>query len=170
MTTIFRITLRSNLTETSMPGRSESHFGGMAELVSHVCKAFADCQAVVFEVQGFGQEKWPVDVATDLSVVVEQLPSVLARLRRGDPAVELDFYEQGVERVVCFESRADDGLTVSCLSSSAHWQPNPAEYSCPRSEIISMLSGVLDCFAMWTRVIFPKVDEYPPFAEWVCGE
>ena len=49
-----------------------------------------------FIVSGFGQARWPVDVRTDLCVLLEQLPSALLALA-SDAPFEIDFYEQGIQ-------------------------------------------------------------------------
>lgn len=54
-----------------------------------------------FLVDGFGQSGWAVDVSYDLSSVIEQLPTAINALEQND-SVRIDFYGQGVERVLTF--------------------------------------------------------------------
>ena len=52
---------------------------------------------------------WPVDVLTDLPVVIEQIPDFLRFLRKPNSEIfVLDFYEQGLERQI--EVRQSNGI------------------------------------------------------------
>lgn len=59
-----------------------------------VCVAFGDTGAFDLRVSGFGGERWPVDVATDLATILVQLPEALAASSHGQ-ALSLNFFEQG---------------------------------------------------------------------------
>ncbi|WP_159046224.1 hypothetical protein [Streptomyces sp. MMG1121] len=93
-----------------------------------------DCR---FHVAGFGQDPWPVNVSYDLSSVIEQLPRARASLRRRDRA-QIDFYGQGIERVITF-APAGDRITLTCTSRTG-WIPDPATETARRSDIEHMLA------------------------------
>lgn len=69
----------------------------LVQLIAAQCRALARTRGVTFLVGGFGQDHWPVDVETDLAVVIEQLPRATSDLReRGcslrwspNPAIEV---------------------------------------------------------------------------------
>lgn len=67
-----------------------------------------------FVVSGFGQEKWPVSVDTDLPIFLEQLPDLLKSIE-SRKNFRLDFYEQGVERYLSF-ILSDAEYSISCIS------------------------------------------------------
>ena len=69
-------------------------------LVDRVCELLAEDGGVFFDVSGFGEEQWNVDVATDLATILVQVPEMYAWSSDADAAsvFHLDFYEQGVER------------------------------------------------------------------------
>jgi hypothetical protein len=125
--------MRSGRDEVAVRGSGE-----LAVVLSTICRWLARHGVVLFEVGGFGQVRWPVDVAVDLAVVAEQVPAVLEglALRR---TVDLDFYEQGIQRLLTFEPADNDQLKVSCRSGTA-WTPIPDEYLQLRSEVLEMFA------------------------------
>jgi hypothetical protein len=68
-------------------------------IVGHVTTILEELGTVSFLVEGFGDDRWPVDVGTDLCVVLEQLPDLWAWLSEDrKECFELDFFEQGMAR------------------------------------------------------------------------
>lgn len=75
-----------------------------------MCDVLESQRALRFVVE-WGDQPWSVDVRTDLSVVLEQLPGVFQGLMVG--GFTLSFFEQGLERDLAFQRK---GATwdVSC--------------------------------------------------------
>jgi hypothetical protein len=83
----------------SKGGRTyDPELDNITSVLTDICEALAEEGSVRFVVDGFGQDPWPVDVRTDLPVVIEQVPAVLKALRSGF-STSLGFYEQGIQRV-----------------------------------------------------------------------
>ena len=109
------------------------------------CERLADDGRATFAVSGFGDDRWPVDVWADLSVLLEQLPAALTAAASGAAEFALDFYEQGVERRVDFR-RAGEVYVMRCVSS-LDWQPADGEEPIRRDTLVDMLDAVLAEFA-----------------------
>lgn len=136
-------------------------------VMSEICQSLARAGVVHFEVSGFGQPKWPVDVSTDLAVVAEQLPEVLAGLGRSEGEVALDFYEQGIQRLLSFERAGVDDVRVTCRSGQLGWDPDPHEHVVKRRELVRMLCTLGDEFANVARIECPLAASHPAFRAWL---
>lgn len=133
-------------------------------ILSDVCHALEGQAELV--ISGFGQERWPVDVGTDLTVLLEQLPSVIRLISTGESA-ELDLYEQGIERVLVF-APADEWCDISC-EGRRRWQPNPSVERMKRADIAEMLAAVRDGFMRLLRSSAPELAEHPWVVSWLRG-
>ncbi len=79
-----------------------------------ICDALEESNVVRFRVEGFGSP-WPVDVRTDLLIVLEQLSELLKFLNSPESTIGyLDFYEQGIERRLVFRKLEDDLVKLNC--------------------------------------------------------
>ena len=96
-----------------------------------------------FVVSGFGQDPWPVDVQTDLPVFLEQLPQIL-RAIHDKTVVEIDFYEQGIERSIALSP--DGESYVAVCTSGTTWQPNPSTERIDREDLEEMLTAAKEVF------------------------
>ena len=119
-----------------------------------------------FVVSGFGQDLWPVDIRTDLCVLLEQLPGSLVAISSG-AHFEIDFYEQGVERKIEF-SPEDNGYVATCLSYGK-WQPNPAAEHVESNSLARMLIAVRDEFIEFMRCACPDLVLHPWVQSWLQG-
>jgi hypothetical protein len=117
-----------------------------------------------FIVSGFGQDRWPVDIGVDLPVLLEQLPDVLIALESKQTAI-IDFYEQGIERVISFSFRL--GICVATCTSNTSWQPSVA------SEIVEkpveMLLDVRNEFMRAFSAAAPSLVDHPWVIHWLIG-
>ena len=120
-----------------------------------------------FVVSGFGQDRWPTDVRTDLLVLLEQLPGALHTLASGAP-FEIDFYEQGIQRKVVF-TPAEDAYLAKCLSYGT-WEPNPAVERIERDSLEAMLVMLREQFMRLLRMASPDLAEHPWIQSWLRGE
>lgn len=136
------------------------------DVMSAACRCLSNSGRVTFDVGGFGQPKWPVDVAVDLAVVAEQVPRVLLGLMCRDRNVELDFYEQGIQRLLSFEPVEDDRIRVTCRSGSDGWTPDPDEYVSSVSDLVRMLNDFARKFEKIVSELCPSIAYNASFREW----
>ncbi|WP_198144229.1 hypothetical protein [Parafrankia sp. EUN1f] len=133
-----------------------------ASLVTAACCLLGetDCR---FRIHGFGCSEWPVDVAYDLSVFMEQLPELLegVRLRR---RTEIDLYSQGIERTLEFVPRGEL-VEIHCLSRT-DWMPNPSVEVPGGSALEAMLTGLAADFVASLTVIGSHMAGMKPFSSW----
>ena len=104
-----------------------------------------------------------MDVATDLPVLLEQLPDAIQRARRNEE-FELDLYEQGVERRLIF-SPVDGDYAVACESMSG-WIPSVGAERVDKRVLLQMLTSVRDGFVEATRTSLPNLAVDPWFRRW----
>jgi len=128
------------------------------------------CQAVgersEFLVSGFGEERWPVDVKTDLPVFLEQLPSVLRAVHEG-VAIDIDFYEQGIERSIALQPAK--GKYLATCKSRTRWQPDPAIEEIPAEELAGMLLSAREAFMRAFTDMAPQLSSHPWIRQWLRG-
>lgn len=131
-------------------------------LVMDACELLreTDCR---FHVAGFGQDPWPVDISYDLSSVIEQLPQARTALRRKQRA-RIDFYGQGVERVITFDPDGEQ-ITMSCTTQTA-WIPDPATETASLADVEGMLAALARDFRRALDRACPDVAARDPFAQW----
>jgi len=134
-------------------------------ILSDVCFALDGYGS--FHISGFGDSAWPLDIATDLCVFLEQLPAALAAIQRGDPA-ELDLYEQGVERKLEIQCSRDH-CVVTCASYGS-WVPVYATEELERHVLIGMLSEVRSQFMGAFERVAPALVAHPWVRDWLEGK
>lgn len=120
-----------------------------------------------FKVSGFGQKSWPVTIGTDFAVFLEQLPELIQAVSSGMPA-EIDFYEQGIERVLTLSPKLETYI-ISC-SSRTSWQPDPQNEHVDQASLILMLSKVQDEFIGFLSAAAPDLIEHPWVKIWINGK
>jgi hypothetical protein len=135
----------------------------VTSLLCDACELLDETRQAQFVVSGFGQDPWPVDVHTDLPVVVEQIPTVLEALSRGEPAV-LGFYEQGIGRILSIAPQGVD-VTIEC-SSTTNWRPTPESIRMPTHELVTLLEQFLDGFVDLVRQRCPDLVDHAWFRSW----
>jgi hypothetical protein len=120
-----------------------------------------------FVISGFGQDPWPVDVRTELTVLLEQLPDALDALQSHAP-FELDFYEQGLQRKITFAPLGTDYL-ASC-QSYGNWQPAAVVERIDSASLFLTLMAVQREFMRFLRQSFPGLARHPWVQEWIRDE
>jgi hypothetical protein len=133
-------------------------------ILMDVCRAIAAQSE--FVVSGFGQERWPVDVETDLPVFLKQLPSALHAVQDG-VTTEIDFYEQGIERVIALEPA--DGKYLATCTSQTRWQPIPTVEEIPGEELEEMLLTAREAFMRTLAAAAPELHSHPWVLQWLRG-
>jgi len=123
-----------------------------------------DCR---FEMSGFGKDSWGMNVSYDLSVVLEQLPELLAGLRAGERA-EIDFYSQGVERMLYFDRQGAD-VVIRCVSKLDPGPP-PAVEVARYEELLEMFVTLASEFAASLEMTGSRFAAMEPFVSWRAGK
>lgn len=120
-----------------------------------------------FMVSGFGQEKWPVDVGTDLSILLEQLPDVISAINSRRPT-EINFYEQGVERNIVFVPSGEN--YIATCESQTMWQPSPETIVIHNTVLKEMLVSVQFTFMIGLEKLSPSLPKHKWILEWLMAE
>ncbi|WP_442602925.1 hypothetical protein [Paenibacillus sp. KN14-4R] len=142
----------------------ELELDDVVAIIISICEVFESSEIVSFFVSGFGQEKWPVDCRTDLATIIEQIPNVLEKIRKGKYSFQLDFYEQGIERQLLFEE--DSSLVkVTCVSRT-NWIPNPSTIHMERDEVLTMFESLYKNFLEYSQVLCIDLTKNPLMADW----
>ncbi|MBK6686014.1 MAG: hypothetical protein IPG45_16190 [Deltaproteobacteria bacterium] len=144
----------------------DSELHDVNTIIMDVCRSLGDSNAFAFRVSGFGDLHWPVDVATDLATVLEQLPGALLGLRQG-LAFQIDFFEQGVQRRLEFEPEGSR-YHVICLSGT-EWRPNPPFEFVDAKALDAMLRAVGQAFVASTKNLLPDTAAHPWFVAYASG-
>jgi len=156
------ISLIENKTIPNLPGKNyDPELDDIRSILIDVCEALSNY--VQFNVSGFGQDNWPVDVATDLAVFLEQLPYFMIAISAGEN-FELQFYEQGIERSIFF-SRDRDDYIATCVSHTA-WIPNPNSEKMSWSLLLALIYEIKKEFVFYVKFFFPKLHSHSWFEEW----
>jgi hypothetical protein len=130
-------------------------------LLHDLCGALDEAGEVRFVVE-FAGERWPTDVRTDLSTVLEQLPVAARTLCN---AFEVDFFEQGLERTLHFKG-ADDMVEVSCTSRHPTWSPLTPTIHVERKQLREALRRLVARFIAAATVMNPEAVNHPWFIDW----
>ena len=152
--------------KSSMPGLATRAYDpdedDIRSILTDVCRMIEPrCN---FIVSAFGQDRWPVDVGTDLPVFLEQLPDVLQAVNAG-MATAIDFYEQGIERSILF-SPIDRRYLASCTSGTA-WQPDPSTEYIDREDLERMLLAAREEFMRAFAEAAPNLVAHPWMRHWL---
>ena len=138
------------------------------DMVLEICDVLQELCIAKFEVGGFGQHSWPVDVRTDLAVFIEQLPDSINCCNEGSRVeFEIDFYEQGVERCLAFEPR-DKEWKVVCRSCT-DWTPLPKYETVPFSKLSEMLSEIRGTFLELASATLSEPMHRQRVRNWLTG-
>ncbi|WP_155989112.1 hypothetical protein [Nocardiopsis sp. CNT312] len=100
-------------------------------------------------------------------MVIEQLPDVMERFKRGED-FEIEFYGQGIERVVEFTFIGGD-VEVGCLPAIES-TPNSFSEIVHASEVSEILNGIARDFAESLLRVSPNLVSIEPFSCWLNGE
>jgi hypothetical protein len=142
----------------------DEELDNVISVLSDACEILAESKHVRFVVHGFSEDAWRVDVWLDLLVLLEQLPTAIARLRAAEPCT-IDFYEQGVERRLDL-SGAGDVVEVTCVSRHARWQPVGGPVTLGRAELLTMLLAVADDFYRLIHTACEELANHPWLLAW----
>lgn len=131
-----------------------------------ICEVFEISESIVFLVSGFGQEQWPVDCRTDLLTVIEQFPFILKKISKQDFSFQLDFYEQGIERLLIFEEE-NHQVRVNCVSHT-NWTPGDAIYI-EKDKILVLFEQFYHHFLKYSQILCPNLANHSLLSNWKKG-
>ncbi len=142
-----------------------SSYDELVVVLGGQCEALEATGAVRFHAGGFGQSTWPVDVRTDLAVVLEQLPEVMHGLRR-EGEFQLDFFEQGIETYLrCV--RTGSLVAIECSTFKMDWTPEPSVESLLAIELDEMCRTLRATFSSAVERVCPWFSEGPAYQRWI---
>jgi len=127
--------------------------GDLDEIAIPLCDLLADAGAI-FSAGGFGDERWPVDVRYDFAGLVPDLPAIVDGIKHESP-VELDFFEQGLQRTVSAEFEGDRAK-LNCRSFGK-WVPTQPSDEMPRTAFESMINDLVAGFLQAVAVVVPEL-------------
>lgn len=156
-----------NLVEFSQLDREpdyDEQYDGVISTIIDLCDVLEETGIFQFQVSGFGQARWPVDVRTDLSTILEQIPAIMQLISEDNYPFQLGFYEQGVERRLDFE-KTSQLIKISCYSGTS-WQPNPRTVFSTEADILLQLCNLRDSFVQAVKIVCPKLSGSDLFAIW----
>lgn len=90
-----------------------------------------------------------MDITTDLPVFLEQLPKALESLGAAN-SFEIDFYEQGIERILFFSPCGEENWKITCASQTS-WIPDPEAVFLDGVTLELMLQGVYREFTKYVK-------------------
>jgi hypothetical protein len=135
----------------------------ITSLVMDICNYFDEMNLVSFVVKGFNDMKWPVDVRTDLSSIIPQVPNAIEKLTNRQKC-NIQFFEQGIERELRFKCDNND-VIIECFSLFG--DPVTLETEKIRlDELLRMLIALLDNFIKISKRVCPKITNHSLFKEW----
>ena len=132
-------------------------------ILNDLCIFLERTDSVDFVVSGFGQDRWPVDVRTDLCTFLEQLPAAVAAID-AQSAFSIDFYEQGLERFISFEPSGDS--YIAHCKSWGEWRPEPETERIHHPVLRKMLVEARDGLMRFLAQRAPQLAAHPWMREW----
>ncbi|MGB3401140.1 MAG: hypothetical protein WBA77_00455 [Microcoleaceae cyanobacterium] len=142
----------------------DDQYDDATSVIIDLCDILEEEEIVCFRVKGFGQNNWPVDVATDLSSILEQLPEVIDSIHKENYPCHLDFYEQGIERKLVFE-KSDKLVKITCYSRTS-WIPSPTFILENKEYILSMFIKLKSSFVEVANKVCPQLSASDLFIVW----
>lgn len=138
----------------------------LGSVLRDMCESLENA-GVGFSVRVCSDIYWPVTVRTDLLVVIEQLGDVFDLLARGQVG-KLEFYEQGVERVILLAPHGDK-FFVQCSDLIVKPMSRTESASVSRELVLKELVGLADEFLRVSKICCGQLASHPWFVEWAAG-
>lgn len=134
-------------------------------VLSDICVILEQSGVVKFLVSGFGQRPWPVDVRTDLAILLEQLPELAKFVNSQQLDVcNICFYEQGIERDLRFTMRGQN-VDILC-SSRSNWRPYPSIETISLDKLRAMIAKFVETMFEAIKSTCPSVFAAKLFADY----
>lgn len=136
---------------------------GYDSMLMDICNIFYDSKMVIFKIEGFG-ETWSIaDCRSELPCILEQMQYIFEHLRQKEP-FEIDFYEQGLERVLHF-SFSNETVNIKCTSYSNNIPPISdivMKYDAVKGLFYSVYHNFITCI----EKLLPNVIKNSIFIDW----
>lgn len=136
----------------------------LGSVLHDVCCLLEDMCEIEFHVRVCTEEYWPVTVRTDLCVVMEQMEDLLDGLERNQYG-RLDFYEQGIERMVLF-SKKKEKFEVRCEDMIEKTKSVSKILVTSPNIVLEELCTLVRDFLGTTRSCCPLLADHLWFLEW----
>ncbi|MFE6799895.1 hypothetical protein [Paenibacillus chitinolyticus] len=96
--------------------------------------------------------------------IVEQVPDILEKVRNGTFSFQLDFYEQGVERLIVFTEESN--FVKATCTSRTNWIPNPSTIFMEKAEVQTMFENMYNNFLAFSEVLCSDLINDPLLNDW----
>lgn len=135
----------------------------------HVGELMADAGCASLNLTGVGADALDIDVAIDLPIFMEQLPSAIRALRsQVVRELEISLYEQQPPLALVF-SKDGDEVSLRCEYIFARSEVTAGAKDVNRADVIEMLTEILRVFVDAARLLCPKMlDNCAAFDEWLA--
>jgi len=147
------------------------------EIFWAICRKLEDSNFVRFRVEGFGNLPWPVDVATDFMILLEQFSEFLQFLHTLELNIGyLDFYEQGVETKLIF-TKEINSIKINCRplydsyyeTPDLDWAKESVEEIIEKESLENMIYELIRTFVSIANELCPEFTNNKYFQEW-CND
>lgn len=143
-----------------------SEYDDVASVISDMCECLELNHVLSFVIIAFDEKPWPVDVATDLSVFLEQFSELLEWLNSSDKSpYTVNFYEQGIQRSLIL-NRRQEHIKITCESWS-DWQPKYDHETVSARELGIMLDELRRVFLTQAKQLCPHQYNHPWLQSWL---
>lgn len=136
----------------------------VSTMLSDICMAIGEAGGGIFDFTCLGQ-RWPVQVSTELCILLEQLPQVLLQLGERDVTCSIEFYEQGLCRTIRI-SGTGENLCLACESTDDCGEPPKQQGSISRTKLIRQLTSARDELMRFLESRAPSIAAHPWLRRW----
>jgi hypothetical protein len=163
------VQLHSSALSTALPAQTGDDYEletAEAQLMT-ACEFIADARVADFRLLCCGEQPWPVDVRTDLAILLEQLPGLLLALAERAPSFQLRMYEQGIETVLAF-TRMEGMLRIHCepLLAGGENRFGAHDEVLAVEALVRAVAGVLSNFIECCERVCPQLLMRAELNEW----
>ncbi|GEM_PF-5759994 len=138
-------------------------------VLMEICEILATYSNVKFRCSGFDL-KWMVDVGTDLSTIIEDLPSAIENLKRSENA-SIYFFEQQTDRDIVFFGFKKEHCLAKCLKISEGNSPRKEKIGVvEKLSLVPLIEELTILFGDFIRIACiycPTRSSNPHFVKWV---
>lgn len=161
----FRITTSDDKDVLSRPSVPDydPELDDVSSVLSDLCSWITDAGAAHFKVDCCGL-RWPVDVRTDLAIILPQIPEVLGELSERGSA-RLQFFEQGIERDIGFTA-SDEDFEVDCRDLWGNPIVGAHAERIKKTSVYSELSNLALDFINFVEARYPEIAVLPLYKQW----
>ncbi|MFW1774582.1 hypothetical protein [Acinetobacter seifertii] len=139
---LIQLELTSELDITQLR-QYDDQYDNEISVLTDICTELSKNKLNQFKIQAFSNEFWPVDIETDLVVLLEQLRVCIREINLGSDS-SIDLYEQGISREILLKFNQGN---YNCYGKSHDgiWVPSYAE-NISQTDLLKMLKTFLDHF------------------------